>query len=158
MKISTRSLLRMISYWPPFLAAGIKVENFREDFTHIRVRLKSSFWNKNYFGTHFGGSLFSMADPFYLFILIEKLGDDHILWDKTSEIDFLKATHETVYADFHISAKEIESIRKQALTKFKVIYTFYAEIKNENGEVIAKIKKDLYIRRKDAKDRFSKIS
>ncbi len=34
--------------------------------------------NTNCVGTHFGGSLYSMCDPFYMFLLLENLGTDYV--------------------------------------------------------------------------------
>ena len=34
--------------------------------------MKMYWWNKNLFGTHFGGSLASMTDPFYIFSLSQE--------------------------------------------------------------------------------------
>ena len=68
MKLST--LLKLIRFWPPFLGGGIKVKSFNEDYTELTVQMKLQFWNKNYVGTHFGGSLYSMTDPFYMLLLL----------------------------------------------------------------------------------------
>ena len=38
--------------------------------------------NRNYVGTHFGGSLFAMTDPFYMLMMMRNLGPDYIVWDK----------------------------------------------------------------------------
>ena len=37
---------------------------FAEDYRHARVELRQRWYNRNYVGTHFGGSLFAMTDPF----------------------------------------------------------------------------------------------
>jgi hypothetical protein len=34
---------------------------------------KLCFWNANYVGTHFGGSLFAMTDAFYMLMLMANL-------------------------------------------------------------------------------------
>ena len=40
------------------------------------VEMKLRIWNQNYVGTHYGGSLYSMADPFYMLMLMHNLGRD----------------------------------------------------------------------------------
>lgn len=50
--------------WPPFLFAGIHITALSDDFRHARVELRRRWYNRNYVGTHFGGSLFAMTDPF----------------------------------------------------------------------------------------------
>ena len=72
-RISPRTFLRYIKYWPPYLASGIYVDSINEDLTKIKVKMKQNILNTNYVGVHFGGSLYSMCDPFYMFILLEHL-------------------------------------------------------------------------------------
>jgi hypothetical protein len=147
MKSST--FRRLINFWSPFLGAGIHVRNISDDFTRVDVELKLRFWNKNYVGTHFGGSLYAMTDPFYMLILIQNLGRDYIVWDKGATIRFRKPGKGIVRAHFHISKEEIENIRKQADDNPKVEPQFTVYIKNESGEVVAEVDKILYVRRKD---------
>ncbi len=66
-------LLRFLNFWPPDLGAGIRIKKMAADITTIEVEMKLRFWNKNYVGTHFGGSLYYMADPFFMLILMENL-------------------------------------------------------------------------------------
>lgn len=70
----------LLNVWPPFLGAGIRVKRFQPDWKAIEVEMKLRRWNSNYVGTHYGGSLYSMADPFYMLMLIENLGSDYIVW------------------------------------------------------------------------------
>lgn len=155
MPFSLKTVLRFISYWPPFFFTGVKVLSFNKDITEVRVGLKTNFWNQNYFGTHYGGTLFSMCDPFFVFILADKLKKEHILWDLSSSIEYIKAVREPVEAVFSVSLEQIEEIKKQALESFNYKPEFEVEIKTKSGEVVAKVKKTLYVRRKDSKERFS---
>ena len=126
--------------------------------TEITVRKKTSFFNQNYFGTHFGGDLYSMCDPFYAFILLHHLRRDHVVWDKKASIEFIKATRKTVTATFRIEVEGIEDVRSQCLSSFKIEPVFQTEVIDGDGNVIAEVKKTLYVRRKDAKERFPKKS
>lgn len=83
------ALLKLINFWPPFIGTGIRVKSISKDFTDITVELKLRFWNKNYVGTQFGGSIYAMTDPFYMLILMENLGREYIVWDKAANIRFL---------------------------------------------------------------------
>ena len=152
---SPKATMRLISYYPPYLFSGISVIDFNDDFTKITSRLKSSFWNKNYVGTHFGGSLYAMCDPFYMFILLQHLGKDHIVWDRSAEISFEKAISRPVTATFSIPLEQIESLRQEALKEFKIEPIFETSIIDNEGSIVAKVKKKVYVRRKDAKERFS---
>ena len=61
--ILQRLMIRAINVWPPFFGAGIRVK-WSPDNKAVDVEMKLRFWNRNYVGTHYGGSLYSMADPF----------------------------------------------------------------------------------------------
>ena len=148
--------MKLIGYWPPYFFSGISVEKVNDDFTSITTKMKQRWFNTNYVGTHFGGSLYSMCDPFYMFILLHHLGKDHIVWDKTSYIDFVKPGKNLVRSTFSVSLDEIEQLRKKALEEFSFNAEFETVINDESGEVVAKVKKQLYIRRKDAKKRIKK--
>ncbi len=64
-----KKLIRKINYYPPYLGAGIKLVDVNEDCTKFRVEMKLTGYNKNIVGTHFGGSLYAMCDPFYFICL-----------------------------------------------------------------------------------------
>lgn len=155
MRLSPKSVLNLISYWPPYLASGIKVVEVADDISSVTVSLKVRPWNKNYFGTHFGGSLYSMCDPFFVFLLAHQLGKEHIIWDRGAEIEFVKAVSEAVFATFSIDPKYVNEIREAALDQFSVEPELATEIVTSGGDVVARVKKTLYVRRKDAKERFS---
>src|SRR5579872_6373324 len=106
-----RHMRRVMNLWPPFLGAGIRVTRLQGDWRAIDVEMKLHFWNSNYVGTHYGGSLYSMADPFYMLMLIENLGRDYIVWDKSSSIRFRKPGKGAVTATFRLSDEQIEEIR-----------------------------------------------
>jgi acyl-coenzyme A thioesterase PaaI-like protein len=150
-KLFMRFFPTLIGLWPPYLGAGIRVHSVDPDFRTIDVKMKLHFWNTNYVGTHFGGSLYAMCDPFFMFILMENLGRGYIVWDKGATIRFKKPGTGTVSARFHIPHEKIEEIRAQVETTWKVEPTFTVEIKNEQGEVVAEVDKLLYVRKKKAK-------
>ena len=75
------TVMKYFKYWPPFLACGISVKSFDLDAGFVVSQMKLSSWNSNAFGTMFGGALFSMSDPFYVFILAHRLGKDYYIWD-----------------------------------------------------------------------------
>jgi hypothetical protein len=57
---------RLLNLWPPFRGAGIRVREIAPDFRSATVELRMRLFNRNYVGTHFGGSLFAMTDPFFM--------------------------------------------------------------------------------------------
>jgi acyl-coenzyme A thioesterase PaaI-like protein len=146
--ISTKTVLKIISFWPPFLASGISVKSVNDDFTEVTVKMVQRFYNTNYVGTHFGGSLYSMCDPFYMFILLHHLHIDHIVWDKAAKVDFIKPGKGTVTAKFSISFADIEKIKSDAKNSYSVKPEFTTTVIDSSGEVVAKVVKTLYVRRK----------
>ncbi len=72
-------MLKYMNFWPPFLGAGIKVKNIAPDFTSLDVELKMRFWNRNYVGSHYGGTIYSMTDPWYMLMLMQNIGRDYIV-------------------------------------------------------------------------------
>lgn len=77
-----------INLWPPFLGSGIRVTRLDRDWKAVDVEMRLLVFNRNYVGTHYGGSLYSMTDPFYMLMLIENLGREYIVWDKSACIRF----------------------------------------------------------------------
>jgi len=138
----------LLNFWPPFLGAGICIMRFDPNWRAIDVEMKLRFWNRNYVGTHYGGSLYSMADPFFMVMLINILGPSYIVWDKSASIRFRRPGRGTVHAHFEITDEQIASIRQQLETAEKIEPTLNVEVKDASGQVIAEIQKVLSIRRK----------
>jgi hypothetical protein len=141
----------VINLWPPFLGAGIRVTRLQPDWRAIDVEMKLRFWNANFVGTHYGGSLYSMADPFYMLMLMENLGRDYIVWDKSASIRFRKPGVGKVRASFRLSKEQIETIRQQLDTQEKVEPVFAVEVRDESGELVAEVQKLLHVRKKNAR-------
>jgi len=139
----------LMNLWPPFLGAGIRVKRLRPDWKEIDVEMKLRRWNSNYVGTHYGGSLYSMTDPFLMIMLIENLGKQYIVWDKSATIRFKKPGKGTVFASFRLSDQQIEEIKQALESQEKIERTFLVQVKDESGNVIAEVEKLLHIRRKD---------
>jgi hypothetical protein len=137
-----------LNIYPPFLGAGIRVRRIQPDWKAIDVELKLRFWNANYVGTQYGGSLYSMADPFHMLMLIHNLGPDYIVWDKSASIRFRRPGRGTVRCAFRLSDAELEEIRQTLETQEKIEPKYVAEVRDEAGEVIAVVEKLLHIRRK----------
>ena len=151
MKIPLKRHARMfLNIWPPFLGAGIRIKRLASDWKEIDVEMKLRRWNANYVGTHYGGSLYSMADPFFMLMLIENLGKDYIVWDKAASIRFKKPGRGKVSASFRLSEEQIGEIRHALASQEKIERVFTVEVKDESGGVVAEVEKLLHVRKKDA--------
>ena len=135
-----------LNMFGPYIGAGISVDEVNESKTRIEVSMVLNWFNENYVGTQFGGSLYSMGDPFYMFILMANLGEDYLVWDKKAEIEFVRPGTGKVSAVFEISEDELNEIRQVVAEKKKTDWVFQTEITGEDGEVVARLIKTLYIR------------
>ena len=117
----------------------------------IDVEMKLRFWNANYVGTHFGGSLFAMTDPFYMLMLMANLGGDYIVWDKAATIRYRKPGKGKVRAEFRLSDAQLADIREKLETLPKYEPVFTVEVKDEAGGAIAQVEKVLHVRKKDSR-------
>ncbi len=139
-----------MNFWPPYLGAGVSVKLANGDpkDPKILVSMKLHKWNHNYVGTHFGGSLYSMVDPFYMLILMRKVGPDYLVWDKMAEIRFIKPGKGRVYCQFYIPDERVMSVLNEVDSKGKYEPVFEASIFNEEEELVAKVTKTLWVKRK----------
>ena len=137
---------RLINLYPPFLRAGIRSR--RIDAYTTRVEMKLTALNRNILGTHFGGSLYAMCDPWFVLILMRALGPDYIVWDKSASIQFLQPGRGKVTATFHIPLERVNEIREQADSGKKTEPVFTVHVVDEKNKVVARVEKLLYVRRK----------
>jgi len=127
-----------INLWPPFLFAGIHLRELSRDYRYARVELRMRPWNRNYVGTHFGGSLFAMTDPFWMLLAMHSLGRDYIVWDKAGSIEFVKPGRGTVHADFRLEESVLEELRQAAANGDKVLRWFETDVIDSDGAVVAR--------------------
>ena len=146
-----RWLIRLLNLYPPYFGAGIRVRTSPDRRT-FEVRMGLRFWNRNYVGTHFGGSLYAMCDPFFMLILIEHLGREYVVWDKAATIRFRRPGKGPVRATFHVPEERVAEIRAAADRDGKVEPTFRVDVIDEQGQVIAEVEKLLYVRRKERQE------
>ncbi len=147
-KLTPSRLCRVFNLWPPFLFAGIRVERISDDWRRARVRMRLRWYNRNYVGTHFGGSLFAMTDPFWMILVTESLGSDYIVWDRAGTIDFIAPGRGDAVAEFHVADAALEEIRSATADGRKYLRWFETEITALDGSTMARVRKQLHIRQK----------
>ena len=149
MAMSAKRLQKRINLYPPYLGAGVRVVHMSEDCRAIEVEMPLRWWNRNYVGTHFGGSLYSMTDPFYMIMLIHNLGPEYTVWDKSATIRFKRPGKGTMSARFELTPGRIEEIRAAADRGEKVEPLFQVLVMDSEGNVVAEVEKLLWVKRKD---------
>ena len=140
--------IRLLSLYAPYLGAGVRVRP-SPDLRTFEVRMKLHRWTRNYVGTQFGGSLYSMCDPWFMLLLMMQIGDGYVVWDKSASIDFLKPGRGTVRAVFEMPRAKVEELQREAQAKGKINPVFQAEVKGAGGEVVARVTKVLSVRIKE---------
>ena len=148
MKFTPKLLKRMLNLYPPYLGAGIKVTYISEDWKELHVSMSLRWFNRNAVGTHFGGSLYSMIDPHLMLLLMQLLGKEYLVWDKSADIEFVKASKKKVTSVLKVSNADLKVIRRSTSNGEKYFSNFIVEIRDEDDDLVAKVKKTIYVRRK----------
>lgn len=141
----------ILNRYAPYRGAGIVIDEMDFANYHVRVEMPLTRKNQNIVGVHFGGSLYSMVDPFYMLLLMHHLGPKYIVWDKSSTIQFLAPGRGTVYADIRISKQEVQTVKELAANHSPVYRQYQLNIYDDSGVRIAEVQKTVYIRLKQSK-------
>lgn len=141
--------MRLVNLYPPYVGAGVSVRRREGDDHTIRVTMPLRFYNRNLFGTQFGGSLYSMCDPWFVFLLVRHLGPGYVVWDKAAAIEFLRPGRGRVSAAFHVPPERVEAIRAEVERDGKSEPVLEAEVVGEGGEVVARVRKHLWVKRNE---------
>ncbi|MFT0772692.1 MAG: DUF4442 domain-containing protein [Pseudomonadales bacterium] len=147
MPLLTPHLLKLrLNTYAPYIGAGIKIDHISLDQGLCVVSMGLNTLNKNIVGTQFGGSLYSMVDPFYMLMLMHQLGSNYVVWDKSSHIDFIAPGNSKVTARMKIPSSEIITIQDLAKEGEAVFREYKVDIVDEQQRLIATVTKTLYIR------------
>jgi hypothetical protein len=79
---------------------------------------------------------------------MHQLGNDYYVWDKAGAIDFVAPGYEDVYAHFKLESSVVDELRAAAAGGEKVLRWFETEVVTGDGEVIARVRKQIYVRLK----------
>jgi acyl-coenzyme A thioesterase PaaI-like protein len=145
-RLGRKRALKWIRFYPPYLGAGVRVTHVAEDLSAVEVQMPLTWFNRNFVGTQFGGSLYSMCDPFFMLMVMMNVGEEYVVWDKSGSIRFVKPGRGGVRARFEVDAERLSAIREQADRDGRSEPEFDVEVKDEAGEVIARVHKVLHVR------------
>jgi len=136
--------------WSPmYRRSTARIIDVSEDLMNMRIKLPISYKNRNYVNSIFGGSMFSAVDPIPMVQLINILGDDYVVWDKSAEIFFKRPAREHLYAKFNYSQEEIEAIKERVRKEeeIEIIKTTLLTNREEN-KVFCEVRKNIYVANK----------
>jgi acyl-coenzyme A thioesterase PaaI-like protein len=148
MRMTPRRLAAGMSLWAPNLFSGIRVKRFAPDWTSATVELHVNVFTRNYVKTAFGGSMSAMTDPYFFMLVMHQLGRDYVVWDTRGEIEFVKPGRGVLTAEFEVSRERAEEIRERAHGGAKVLEWFETVITDRDGDVVARVRREVYIREK----------
>lgn len=134
--------------WPPFLGAGVRITELDDDFTRLTARLANSRLTRNNQGTQFGGAILSLTDPFFAIMLLHHLGRDHYVWDRGVEAEFVAPGRTALTARFSVTPELVAEIRAAAASGEKVLRWLTVDVVDAEGQLVTRVRKQLYIRRK----------
>lgn len=137
-----------MNLWPPFLGAGIRVARIAPDFREVVVEMPLRLYNRNTFGTHFGGSLYAMTDPFFALMVLHNLPSNYLVWDKAASIDFVAPGRSRMRAVFRLAQDDLDTILRMTAGGDKHLHLFRADVTDTEGLVVARVEKIVYVRKK----------
>nr|WP_299072203.1 DUF4442 domain-containing protein [uncultured Allomuricauda sp.] len=131
---------------PMYRRSTARITYASEDLLNITVKLPISYKNKNYVNSIFGGSMFSAVDPIPMVQLMNLLGKDFVVWDKSAEIFFKRPAREHLYANFTYTLEELDEIKNNIpkQNEMEIIKTTALTNKDKTIE-FCKVQKTIYI-------------
>lgn len=143
--IRARFKRNLLNIFPVYWGTGARAIFLSNDSKEVQIKVPLSWRTRNYVGTIFGGSLYASADPIYMIQLIELLGKNYVVWDKSASIRFLRPGNTTLYARFLISDELLNHIKENVAEKQEFDLTLDVDFTDLDGKVYAQVSKVLYI-------------
>ena len=141
------------NFWPCILGTGVRIDHIAEDWSELRVSLPLTWRTRNAFGTTFGGSIYAAVDPFYVIMLLHRLGKDFLIWDKSATVRFRRPGRSTLHARFVVDDAELDAIALALQGQRAIDRVYRIDLTDANGVVHATVEKVVYIRRKREQSR-----
>ena len=135
--------------FPGFRRTGARMIEASDDFHYAKIKLPLNYKTRNYVGTIYGGSMYSCADGIYMVQLINILGKDYVVWDKSASIRFRRPGNQALFAEFLITKEFTAQIKEEIATQKEKDYVLKVDLVNAEGEVHAEVEKVLYISTKE---------
>jgi acyl-coenzyme A thioesterase PaaI-like protein len=151
MRPTSPRLLRLaLNWWSPFRGAGIRVRHVAPGLRSVTVELRLGLFNRTRADAHFGGSLYAMTDPFFALMVQANLGSEYLVWDKAGSIDYVAPGRGSVWARFELAETDLDHIVRMTASGDKHLHLFKVDIKDDDGMVVARVEKMVYVRRRSA--------
>lgn len=144
---------------PMYRRSTARIISTSEDLLTVKIKLPISYKNRNYVNSIFGGSMFSAVDPIPMVQLINLLGDNYVVWDKSAEISFKRPAKENLFAEFTYTSEELENIKNQVEQENEIEILKTTQLTNKDKTIIfCEVQKTIYIADKNYFKEKRKIS
>lgn len=131
---------------PMYRRSTGRVVHVSEDLLNITIKLPITYKNRNYVNSIFGGSMFSAVDPIPMVQLINLLGADFVVWDKSAEVFFKRPAKENLYACFTYTPEELDEIKNHIASNNEMEILKTTSLTNKNQTIVyCQVKKTIYI-------------
>ncbi|MEP2024000.1 MAG: DUF4442 domain-containing protein [Reichenbachiella sp.] len=139
----------MFNLFPGFRRTGARMIEASDDFHYAKIKLPLNYKTRNYVGTIYGGSMYSCVDGIYMVQLINILGKEYVVWDKSASIRFRRPGNTTLFAEFLITKEFVSQIKLEIEQQKEKDYMLKVGLVDAEGKVYAEVEKVLYIATKD---------
>ena len=156
MSVSKFLLKFVLNIFPPLFFNRIVLKEISNDFLQMKVIVKKSIFNINFYKTIFGGSIFSACDPYFptMYYHIFTNKDRKLtIWLKSAEIQYLKPADSTLKLHFQITKDDVKKVEKGLNKKGKYEISHIVEAINKKGIVCAKANMLIYLKDNNKKSR-----
>lgn len=134
-----------MNFFPAYRGTGGRIHSIAHDWSSVEVRIPLNWRTRNYVGTIFGGSIYGAVDPIYMMMLLQILGPEFVVWDKSARIRFLRPGRSTLTARFSLAPEELSLIREKVHDAGKIERHYSVQLIDTHGAVCASVEKVVYI-------------
>ena len=90
--------------------------------------------------------MFAAVDPIPMVQLMNLIGDNFIVWDKSAEIAFKRPAREHLYADFTFTMDELETIKERVRVANEIEIVKKTSLTNKDRtKVYCEVSKTIYV-------------
>jgi acyl-coenzyme A thioesterase PaaI-like protein len=146
-KESLRSKIKRFgfNFHPAYRHTGGRLCFLSADWKEVHIKLGLNWTTRNYVGSVFGGSIFGALDPIYMVQLINILGEEYVVWDKSATIKFIKPIKKTVFARFLITDELINEIKTKIEAKKKFTFNLAVTFQDEKESIYAESVRTIFV-------------
>jgi len=134
------------NFSPMYRRSTGRIMHVSQDLMDIKMKLPISYKNRNYVNTIFGGSMFAAVDPIPMVQLMELLGKEYVVWDKSAEIHFKRPANKNLYAHFSYTAEELKALKQDIGLTYETEIIKRTALTDKDGAIVyCEVLKTIYV-------------